>query len=103
MKDRIKRQSVVTTPQQVDAEREQRVAGRDRIDYSYTVFWTKTARLWDTAKREAIARHLAKLIASSNFGANFYQRTYTLSEIDGAHSGASLLALQKVLEALREA
>ncbi len=103
MKDPFKRQPVVTTSQQVDAERERRVAGRDRIDYSYTVFWTKTARLWDAATREAIAQHLAKLIASADFDANFYQRTYTLSEIDGAHSGASLLALQKVLEALREA
>ncbi len=103
VKGPFKKQPTATTPQQVDAEREQRVAGRDRIDYSYTVFWTKNARLWDTAKREAIARHLSKLIASDDFDANFYQRTYTLTDVDGAHSGASLLALQKVLEALREA
>ncbi len=97
-----KTQKHPTTPQQVDAEREQRVAGRDRIDYSYTVFWTKNARLWDAAKRAVVARHLAKLIASADFDANFYQRTYTLTDVDGAHSGASLLALQKVLEALRD-
>ncbi len=89
-----------TTSQQVDAEREQRVVARDRVDYSYTVFWTKNARLWDAAKREAVARQLAELTTSTDFDANFYQRTYTLAGLAGAHSGASLLALQKVLAAL---
>jgi hypothetical protein len=92
-----------TTRQQVDAEREQRVASRDRIDYSYTVYWMKHARLWDAAKRGAVAKHLTEVITSVGFEANFYQRTYTLADVDGAHSGASLLALQKVLEALRDA
>ncbi len=87
-------------PQQIDAEREQRVASRDRIDYSYTVFWTKNARLWDAAKREVVAQALAELIASADFDANFYQRAYALAGVEGAHSGASLLALQKVLQAL---
>ena len=96
-----KKQPPLTTPQQVDADREQRVAARDRVAYSYTVFWTKQARLWDAAKREAVAQQLARLVASADFDANFYQRAYTLTEVDGAHSGASLLALQKVLEALR--
>jgi rhamnogalacturonyl hydrolase YesR len=91
-----------TTPQQIDADREQHVASRDRVDYSYAVFWMKQARLWDAAKREAVAQQLAELIASTDFNANFYQRTYTLAEVDGAHSGASLLALQKVLKALRD-
>ena len=96
-----KKQSSSTTPQQIDAEREQRVAARDRVDYSYAVFWMKHARLWDAVKREVVRQQLAKLIASTDFDANFYQRTYTLAEVEGAHSGASLLALQKVLEALR--
>jgi len=98
-----KKPSSSTTPQQIDAEREQRVAARDRVDYSYAVFWMKQARLWDAVNREAVRQQLAKLIASTDFDANFYQRTYTLVEVDGAHSGASLLALQKVLEALRAA
>jgi hypothetical protein len=97
-----KKQLPKTTPQQIDAEREQRVATRDRVDYSYTVFWMKHARLWDVVKREAVVRQLTELITSTHFDANFYQRTYTLAEVDGAHSGASLLALQKVLEALRD-
>lgn len=96
-----KKQSSMTTHQQIDAEREQRVAARDRVDYSYTVFWTKNARVWDTARREAVAQRLTAVINSPDFDANFYQRTYTLEGVDGAHAGASLLALQKVLQALR--
>jgi rhamnogalacturonyl hydrolase YesR len=96
-----KKLSASATLQPIDAEREQRVAARDRVDYSYAVFWTKNARLWDAAKREAVAQRLAELIASADFDANFYQRTYTLAEVDEAHSGASLLALHKVLQALR--
>ena len=96
-----KKQVSSTTAGQIDIEREQRVAARDRVDFSYTVFWTKQVRLWDAAKREAVSRYLAELTASADFDANFYQRTYTLTEVDGAHSGASLLALQKVLQALR--
>ena len=61
----------------------------------------KHARLWDVAKRETVAQQLTVLIGSSDFDANFYQRTYMLEDVDGAHSGASLLALLKVLEALR--
>ncbi len=96
------KQSPLTTSHQIDAEREQRVASRDRVDYSYAVFWTKNARSWDAAKREVVAQHLAELIASADFDANFYQRTYLLADVDDAHSGASLLALQKVLAALRD-
>jgi len=97
------KQPPLTTPQQVDAEREQRVASRDRVDYSYAVFWTKHALLWDKAKCDTVTQQLTALIGSSDFDANFYQRTYTLNDVDDAHSGASLLALQKVLDALQEA
>jgi hypothetical protein len=102
MKQPFKRQPSPTTPQQVEAEREQRVATRDRVDYSYAIFWMKHARLWDVAKRAAVAQQLTALIGSVDFEANFYERTYTLEDVDDAHSGASLLALQKVLAALRE-
>jgi hypothetical protein len=96
------KQPPLATPQQVDAEREQRVASRDRVDYSYAVFWAKNARVWDAAKREAVAQQLTALIAAPDFDANFYQRIYMIEEVEGAHSGASLLALQKVLDALLE-
>ncbi len=98
----FKKEPPLTTPQKVEAEREQRVASRDRVDYSYAVFWTKQARLWDKPQREAVAQRLATLIHSPDFDANFYKRHYTLDGVEGSHSGASLLALQKVLQALRD-
>jgi hypothetical protein len=97
-----RRSPAAATSRQIDTEREQRVAGRDRVEYSYTVFWLKHARLWDAVKRETAAQRLTELLSSADFDANFYQRMYTLTEVDGAHSGASLVALQKVLSALRE-
>ncbi len=99
---RFKKQSSTNSPQQIDAEREQRVVARDRVSYSYIVFWTKHARLWDKARREAVAQRVTALINAPDFDANFYQRTYMLEGVGGAHAGASLLALQKVLHALRE-
>lgn len=90
----------LTQSQQADAEREQRVAQREPIDFSYTVFWTKHARLWDAATRSDVATRLNNLLKSPEFKANPFERKYTLDELDGAHSGASLIALQKVLAAL---
>jgi hypothetical protein len=98
----FKRPSRLTQAQRAEAEREQRVAARDSIEYSYTVFWTKTARDWDAQKRSEVAQRLTALINSPDFEANPFDRTYTLDNIDGAHSGASLMALQKVLAALRD-
>jgi hypothetical protein len=40
------------------------------------------------------------LLKSPEFQANPFDRKYTLDGLDGAHSGASLMALQKVLTAL---
>lgn len=91
-----------TPTQRADAEREQRVAARDSVEYSYTVFWTKTARGWDAQERLEVAQRLTALINSPDFEANPFDRVYTLDNIDGAHSGASLVALQKVLAALRD-
>ena len=95
------KQPPLTTPQQVDAEREQRVASRDRVDYSYAVFWMKHARLWDVAKRETVAQQLTMLIGSLDLRRQLLSTHLHAEDVDGAHSGASLLALLKVLEALR--
>jgi hypothetical protein len=50
-------------------------------------------------KREAVARQLASDLPPTDAS---YISARTLAEVDGAHSGASLLALQKVLAALRK-
>lgn len=96
----FKSKSVLTQSQQADAEREQRVAQREPIDYSYTVFWMKHARLWDVTTRSNVAVRLSELLKSPDFQANPFDRKYTLTGLEGAHSGASLIALQKVLAAL---
>jgi hypothetical protein len=101
-KRRIKSEPPLTQAQKADAEREQRVANREPIDYSYTVFWTKTARLWAAPKRSDVEQHLETLLKSPEFKANPFDRNYTVEDLDGAHSGASLIALQKVLAALND-
>ena len=99
-KRKIKAGPPLTQAQQADAEREQRVANREPIDYSYTVFWTKQARVWEVATRSDVAVRLDGLLTSPEFKANPFDRKYTLDGLDGAHSGASLTALHKVLIAL---
>lgn len=93
-------QPTLTQAQLIDRQREQRVASREPIDYSYTIFWTKTARLWPLDQRSNVAQNLETLINSVDFKANPFDRHYTLDDVDGSHSGASLIALKKVLEAL---
>jgi hypothetical protein len=77
-----------------------------RIDFAYTVFWTKMARGWDADRRGQMAARLAALIASPDFVNNAFSRKFEVGGLEDAslgqtaHSGASLLALQKVLSAL---
>jgi len=71
-----------------------------RVEFSYTLYWTKQVRGWDTARRAAIADALAPVLAQPGFEANAYARRYSVPGLDDqAHSGVSLLALKKVLEA----
>jgi hypothetical protein len=78
-----------------------RSAEPPRPDYSYTIYWMKEARTWDIEFRQKALRELETLLSQPGFVANDFERRYALSLIDGSrHSGASLLALQKVLKAL---
>lgn len=70
-------------------------------EYSYLIYWTKVARQWDAARRRQALEAAEQLIGGPDFEANPYHRRYQAAEIDDArHSGASLLALRKVLRAL---
>jgi hypothetical protein len=70
------------------------------IEFSYTIFWTKMARNWDEEKRQTMLTRVEALIAAPDFINNAFERKYTIEGLDEvAHSGASLLALKKVLEA----
>jgi hypothetical protein len=75
-----------------------------RVEYSYRVFWTKQARDWDAARRQEMAVAVAAVVAGAGFEPNDYERRYAVAGLDDqAHSGQSLLALQRVLRALETA
>lgn len=76
------------------------VGNAPRVDFSYTIYWTKQARQWDVPRRAAIHAALLQTLAQPGFEANAYARRYTVPGLDEqAHSGASLIALKKVLAA----
>jgi hypothetical protein len=75
--------------------------GPPRVDFSYTIYWTKTARRWDEKQRAAMAEAVMAVMAQPGFEANDYERRYRVAGLDDlAHAGASLVALRKVLAAL---
>ena len=75
--------------------------GPPRVEFSYTIFWTKQARTWDAARRAAVRGAVQAVLAQPGFEPNAYERRYPVPGLDDqAHAGASLLALDKVLRAL---
>jgi hypothetical protein len=76
-----------------------------RIDFAYTVFWTKMVRQWEASKRELMTQRVAALIASPDFINNAFSRKFEVEGLEDislgetAHAGASLVALKKVLDA----
>lgn len=77
--------------------------GPPRVDFSYTVFWTKQVRAWDAQRRAAVGAALSQVVAQPDFEANAYARRYAVPGLDDqAHAGASLLALRKVLAAFQD-
>jgi hypothetical protein len=75
--------------------------GPPRVAYSYSLYWTKQARTWDSARRAAVIEALAAVLAQPGFEANDYERRFAVPALDAqAHAGASLVALGQVLAAL---
>lgn len=75
-------------------------AGLDQAGYSYRVFWMKQARGWDAARRQSVLEATRVVTRADAFESNTFQRRYQVQGLAGEHSGASLLALIQVLEAL---
>lgn len=71
-----------------------------RYGFSYSLYWMKVAREWDPARREAVAHELRALLNRADFVANQAERRFTVPGVEGAHSGGSLVALDRVLQAL---
>jgi len=77
-----------------------RAAAIQRAEFSYTIYWTKMVRAWDQDRRAAVASALSRVLSRADFTPNEFQRQYPVPGLDHqAHSGQSLLALQKVLRA----
>ncbi len=83
-------------------KRRVRPPGKPRVAYSYAIFWTKEARLWDAARRQAMAAAVQAVLSQPGFEPTDYERRYRVPGLDEqAHAGASLVALGKVLAALQ--
>jgi len=77
-----------------------RPPGPPRVDFSYTIYWTKQVRAWEAERRAVVRAALERALAQADFEANAYARRYAVPGLDEqAHAGASLLALRKVLAA----
>ena len=69
--------------------------------YAYVVYWTKTVRTWPAERRRAARLAVQAALGRSDFRATTYERLYRLDEVDSsAHAGASLVALQRVLQVM---
>ena len=56
-------------------------------------------RMWNADRRRLMAERVNAVIGSPEFHDNALERNYKVEGLDeSAHSGASLLALQKVLQ-----
>ena len=67
--------------------------------YSYRIYWTKMVRDWSASRRRQVAARLENVLADEAFEPNTFERRYHVRGLDDSqHAGASLLALQEVLE-----
>ena len=72
---------------------------KPRPHYSYRIYWTKMVREWSGSRRREVAGLLEEVLADEAFNANTFERRYYVEGLDDSkHAGASLLALQQVLE-----
>ena len=74
-----------------------------RVDMSFRIFWTKISSEWDLDRMRDIRQQVKNVTQQPNFQKNLIERRYVVEGLDElAHSGASLLALVDVLDALEK-
>lgn len=72
-----------------------------KVDFSFRIYWTKIGRQWDLTHIRALRPRVEAITAHPEFEKNLIDRRYRVEGLDDlAHSGASLLALLEVLDAL---
>lgn len=72
----------------------------ERVDFAYTVYWTKQARTWSIERRVQMLAAVQAVLRQPAFELNDFARRYSVPGLDDqAHAGMSLAALEKVLHA----
>ncbi len=72
-----------------------------RIDFGFRIYWTKMATQWDMARICEMKAQVIAVTQQPDFEKNLIERRFRVEGLDEqAHSGASLLALIDVLNAL---
>lgn len=72
-------------------------------DYSYRVYWMKTARSWTEGRLDEVREEVQRVVEGEGFEANPFERRYHVEAVDDEeHAGASLLALLEVIDALKK-
>jgi hypothetical protein len=67
-------------------------------EFSYAVHWAKLTREWNADRRIRVHARVIEVIRRPDFIPNEFERRYSIIEIDAnKYSGASLVALEKVL------
>lgn len=69
-------------------------------EYAYTLYWARQMQDWETDRKAEIASSVEAVVSEPHFRPNEFYRVYSVPGLDdSAHSGASLVALMKVLAA----
>jgi hypothetical protein len=77
--------------------------GAAEYEFAYTIFWTKLARSWPASRRADVLAAVTRVTSEEGFLPNAYRRAYRLPILgDQAYAGASLEALQRVLQAFAD-
>jgi len=72
-------------------------------EFSYAVHWAKLTREWNANRRGRVHTLVKDVISRPDFSPNEFERRYSIVEIDETkYSGASLVALEKVLASLAD-
>ena len=70
-------------------------------NYAYAVYWTKIARAWPSDRRRSALQAVRAIRERPDFRATLHTRLYHLEDVNSsAHAGASLIALERVLQAM---
>jgi len=82
-------------------QRRREPSPEESTDYAYAVYWTKTARAWRPDRRRSALQAVRAIRERPDFRATVHERLYHLDDVNSSvHAGASLIALERVLQAM---